>query len=214
MAQRRSTRDRILQESLRLFNEEGEPEQSAVDIANVLEMSPGNLYYHFKGKDAIIRALFDAFEEEMRVILRGSRGQITSIEDNWVYIYILLEEIYDFRFFYRGLSALLDRYPDLAVRFRALIAEMRDAVQDILEGLECAGAIKMDPRLRPVVVDQIISALTFWLTKEAVSSDASDSSILIDKTVFETITLVVPYMGEASIETLNMLIDRYEAAQK
>ena len=214
MAQRRSTRDRILQESLRLFNEEGEPEQSAVDIANVLEMSPGNLYYQFKGKDAIIRALFDAFEEEMRVILRGSRGQITSIEDNWVYIYILLEEIYDFRFFYRGLSALLDRYPDLAVRFRALIAEMRDAVQDILEGLERAGAIKMDPRLRPVVVDQIISALTFWLTKEAVSSDASDSSILIDKTVFETITLVVPYMGEASIETLNMLIDRYEAAQK
>lgn len=213
MAKGQSTRERILSESLRLFNEEGEPEQSAVDVANALGMSPGNLYYHFKGKDAIIRALFEAFEEEMRVILRGSRGRITSIEDNWVYIYIILEEIYDFRFFYRGLSALLDRHPDLAVRFRALLAEMRDAVEDNLESLEKAGALKIDARLRPVVVDQIISTLTFWLSRDVVSANALEPANLIDKTVFEAIALVVPYMGDASVDTLNMLIDRYEAAK-
>mgnify|MGYP006189992069 CR=1 FL=1 len=48
------TRDRILEVSLLLFNEEGESGLSSVDIANALEISPGNLYYHFKGKDAII----------------------------------------------------------------------------------------------------------------------------------------------------------------
>ena len=56
------TRDRILHVSLLLFNDEGEAQQTAVDISNALGISPGNLYYHFKGKDAIIRALFDAFE--------------------------------------------------------------------------------------------------------------------------------------------------------
>ncbi|MEO1474668.1 MAG: TetR/AcrR family transcriptional regulator, partial [Pseudomonadota bacterium] len=103
------TRDRILETSLDLFNDEGETEQTAVDIANALDISPGNLYYHFKGKDAIIRALFDNFETEMKTILRGSRGRIASLEDNWVYTYIILEEIYDFRFFFRALSVLLDR---------------------------------------------------------------------------------------------------------
>ena len=122
------TRDRILEVSLLLFNEEGEGELSSVDIANALEISPGNLYYHFKGKDAIIRALFDRFEEEMQVILRGSRGGLASLEDNWVYIYILLEEIYDFRFFYRDLAGLLRRYPDLAIRFRALVAAKRQTI--------------------------------------------------------------------------------------
>ncbi|MGA1343220.1 MAG: TetR/AcrR family transcriptional regulator, partial [Hyphomonas sp.] len=73
------TRDRILEVSLLLFNEEGEGVLSSVDVANALEISPGNLYYHFRGKDAIIRALFDRFEEEMRVILRGSKGGLASI---------------------------------------------------------------------------------------------------------------------------------------
>lgn len=141
------TRDRILHVSLLLFNEEGEAQQTAVDISNALGISPGNLYYHFKGKDAIIRALFDSFEEEMRIILRGSRGRVTSIEDNWVYLYIILEEIYDFRFFYRNLGVLLDRYPDLANRFRSLVAEQRTTIHNVLDDLRDAEALLIDPRL-------------------------------------------------------------------
>ncbi|MEL7130502.1 MAG: TetR/AcrR family transcriptional regulator, partial [Pseudomonadota bacterium] len=158
------TRDRILHTSLLLFNEEGEADQSAVDIANALEISPGNLYYHFKGKDAIIHALFDNFEEEMMVILRGSRGQITSIDDNWVYTYILLEEIYDFRFLYRNLGVLLDLNPNLARRFRSLLAEKRSAISDLVENLGAGGAIQIEPALSDALIDQMLQTLTFWLS--------------------------------------------------
>ena len=204
------TRDRILQTSLLLFNQEGEAPQTAVDISNALEISPGNLYYHFKGKDAIIRTLFGAFEDEMRVILRGSKGGVTSIEDNWVYLYIILEEIYDFRFFYRDLGVLLDRYPDLAVRFRALVAEKRRTITRVLHDLAESDVLQLDPRLKAALTDQIMMSITFWLANDSIGNEAHDGPSLIHKTVFQVMCLIVPYMGEAGFDALSRMIAHYE----
>ena len=208
------TRDRILEVSLLLFNEEGEAQLSSVDIANALEISPGNLYYHFKGKDAINRALFDRFEEEMRVILRGSKGGVASLEDNWVYIYILLEEIYDFRFFYRDLAGLLARYPDLAVRFRSLVAGKRQMIARILSDLERLGLLTVDARLREPLTDQIITTLTFWLAGDALTKEVHDGPALIHKTVFQVMCLMVPYMGEAGPAALGRMVRHFEKTRK
>ena len=204
------TRDRILQTSLLLFNQEGEAPQTAVDISNALEISPGNLYYHFKGKDAIIRTLFGAFEDEMRVILRGSKGGVTSIEDNWVYLYIILEEIYDFRFFYRDLGVLLDRYPDLAVRFRALVAEKRRTITRVLHDLAESDVLQLDPRLKAALTDQIMMSITFWLANDSIGNQVHDGPSLIHKTVFQVMCLIVPYMGEAGFSALSRMIEHYE----
>jgi len=204
------TRDRILEVSLLLFNEDGESGLSSVDIANALEISPGNLYYHFKGKDAIIRALYERFEEELRVILRGSKGGVASIEDNWVYIYILLEEIYDFRFFYRDIAGLLARYPDLAVRFRSLVAAKRNNIAQIIDDLERLGSIRVDKRLKGPLADQIISTLTFWLAGDALTKEVHDGPALIHKTVFQVMCLMVPYMGDAAPAALARMIRHFE----
>ncbi len=204
------TRDRILQTSLALFNEEGEAGQSAVDIANALDMSPGNLYYHFKGKDAIIRALFDNFEHEMRIILRGSRGRITSIEDNWVYNYIILEEIFDFRFFYRNLGELLARHPDLAIKFRALLAEKRQTIHVLLDELCQQNVLFLGPRMNEVITDQILSALTFWLSLDMIEGSHTVPSDLIHKTVFQVMALVAPHMGEDGFTIMQAMIAYYD----
>jgi AcrR family transcriptional regulator len=196
---------------LLLFNDEGEAQQTAVDISNALEISPGNLYYHFKGKDAIIRALYDQFEDEMRVILRGSKGGVTSIEDNWIYLYIILEEIYDFRFFYRDLGILLDRYPDLAVRFRALMSEKRNTLERVLGDLARDEILRMDPRLQSALTDQIMMTITFWLANDSIGNAVHDGPALIHKTVFQVMCLIVPYMGEAGFGALTRMIAHYES---
>lgn len=204
------TRDRILHVSLLLFNEEGEAPQTAVDISNALDISPGNLYYHFKGKDAIIHALFDRFEDEMRIILKGSRGRVASLEDSWVYLYILLEEIYDFRFFYRDLGLLLDRYPDLATRFRSLLAQMRTALVDMFDELTAGSVLRLDPRLREVLTDQVMTTLTFWLAEDHLNADCHDGPTLIHKTVLQVMCLLPPYMGDQGVETLTDLFEHYD----
>ncbi|MDG1825390.1 MAG: TetR/AcrR family transcriptional regulator [Henriciella sp.] len=208
------TRDRILDVSLSLFNEEGEAAQTAVDIANALDMSPGNLYYHFKGKEPIIEALFDRFEEEMQIILGGSPSAVTSIEDNWVFVYIVLEEIYDFRFFYRNIGDMMERYPAMASRFRRILAMKRKAINEVLGSLEKRDLVHVDKRLRDHLVKQMVATLTFWLSHDLLEGEQRDGPRLIHDTVLQFMLLVVPYMGEAGYEAMVGMLDRHRELVK
>ncbi|PKM30065.1 MAG: TetR family transcriptional regulator [Gammaproteobacteria bacterium HGW-Gammaproteobacteria-12] len=64
------TRDRIVAESLALFNSQGERNVTTNHIAAHLGMSPGNLYYHFRNKQMIIAELFAQYEVHYRFLHR------------------------------------------------------------------------------------------------------------------------------------------------
>lgn len=57
-------RQEILEVALRLFDEQGTGPVSTNHIAQAAGISPGNLYYWFPNKQAIIRALFERWQEE------------------------------------------------------------------------------------------------------------------------------------------------------
>ncbi len=58
------TKDRILLGALELFNTHAASEVTTNNIARELKMSPGNLYFHFKNKEQIIRELFKRLAQE------------------------------------------------------------------------------------------------------------------------------------------------------
>ncbi|MEM1088392.1 MAG: TetR/AcrR family transcriptional regulator, partial [Pseudomonadota bacterium] len=155
-----------------------------------------HLYYHFKGKDALIHALFDNFEEEIRVILQGANGRLTTLEQHWVFLYILLEEIYDFRFYYRSLSHMAARYPDLNTRLSFLNSSLRDLVETSLDEFGDESLLSKTSRLRAVLIDQLLATLTFWLEEDAVGGSQSDRTPadLIHDTVLRALLLIAPYL--------------------
>lgn len=55
------TRDKILEEALRQFNHQGLNSVGVRDIARSMEISPGNLSYHFPKKEDLILTLLDAY---------------------------------------------------------------------------------------------------------------------------------------------------------
>ena len=56
------TRDKIIHTALGLFNEQGTKAVTTNHIAAAVGISPGNLYYHFRNKEDIIRAIFEQMD--------------------------------------------------------------------------------------------------------------------------------------------------------
>ena len=75
-----------------------------IDIANEMDISPGNLYYHFKGKDQIIAEIFQQYELALSGTLTAPIERPLSatgnVEENWYYLYVVMEEMYQYRFLY------------------------------------------------------------------------------------------------------------------
>lgn len=57
MSRAEETRERVLSAALTLFNEQGVDQTTTNHIAAAAGISPGNLYYHYKNKEEIVRAL-------------------------------------------------------------------------------------------------------------------------------------------------------------
>lgn len=54
-----TTRDHIIEAADRLFYRQGYGRTSFADIADAVQISRGNFYYHFKTKDEILKAVID-----------------------------------------------------------------------------------------------------------------------------------------------------------
>jgi AcrR family transcriptional regulator len=127
-----STKERILRGALALFNAEGYGPASALDVATALEMSPGHLYYHFKGKGEIALALFAAHEAESALILEGAEEAFATANPPRAvletYLHILLEEMEDNRFLYREFATLARAHPALSAGYARLAKAQRNAL--------------------------------------------------------------------------------------
>jgi len=162
MAPRAKTRDRILDASLELFNAQGERGVSTNHIAAHLGISPGNLYYHFANKQAIVAELFRRYEARIDEFLRPPQRTLT-VADKAVYLEALLAAMWDFRFLHRDLEALLAADEALAQRYRAFAARCLDNARAIYQGFVDAGILRMGPAEVDALALNAWIILTSWV---------------------------------------------------
>lgn len=145
MAPRIKTRERIVQNSLELFNQQGERSVSTNHIAAHMEISPGNLYYHFANKQEIIAVLFSEYESLVDSFLRPPQGRLATVEDKRFYLKELLAAMWNYRFLHRDLEHLLDNDAELAERYRRFSQRCLIQGQAIYRGFVDAKILNMDP---------------------------------------------------------------------
>ncbi|MEE4376066.1 MAG: TetR/AcrR family transcriptional regulator [Candidatus Competibacteraceae bacterium] len=203
------TRERILQTSLRLFNENGEPTVTTNHIADEMDISPGNLYYHFRNKDDIIYFLFIQFEQEISDVLEAPQSRALNMEDMWLYLHLVFESIWRYRFLYRDLDNILTRNRKIRLRFRRILDRKVRTAITICKGLVDAGI--MDATLEEIdaLSNNIAVVATYWLNFQRVRIDNRNNDGDIGQGVYQVITLVSPFLVEEMRDLLNKLSHDY-----
>ena len=194
---KRDTRELILTTSLVLFNQYGEPHVTTNHIADEADISPGNLYYHFRSKDDIVVELFKRFLVRFQPLVDISAENLLEAEDLWLQLHLSFELKGEFRFLYRNLSDLTARIPDLNRAMRGLLKRERQSAWNSLSGLEHTGVISIDSRQKDLLADSILLALTYWISfSELFDPGGLDDSSAQTRAIARVLLMVAPHFRE------------------
>ncbi len=203
------TRERILSCALELFNRLGEPQVTTLEIANELEISPGNLYYHFRGKEPLILALFERFQADSQHLLDPPVDVELNTHDYWLFLHLIVEQTVHYRFLFQDLSILAERLPKLAPGMRVWINKLKQALALLLAKLKAEGVLESDIEALGSLVDQLTMTLLYSLEYQRMVGQPAESRVA----VYQMMMLAAPHLTEqAQAVTIN-LARRYLAEE-
>ncbi|MFJ4372424.1 TetR/AcrR family transcriptional regulator [Pseudomonas japonica] len=211
MAPRIKTRERIVQNSLELFNQQGERSVSTNHIAAHMEISPGNLYYHFANKQEIIAELFSQYEEQVDSFLHPPKGRLATVEDKRFYLKSILAAMWNFRFLHRDLEHLLDSDKELAARYRRFSQRSLLQGQAIYTGFVEAGILEMNTvQIESLTLNTWI-VLTSWVrflctTRE---NSAHLSEEAIKRGVYQVLVLELGFVTAPARPAVDALCEEF-----
>jgi AcrR family transcriptional regulator len=206
---KRRTRERILETSLRLFNDFGEPNVTTTVIADELDISPGNLYYHFRSKDEIVNTIFGAFEREIDGVLAAPAARQANVEDIWLFLHVLFEAIWKYRFLYRDLNDLLSRNRLLEIHFKRLLEQKVRTATALCEGLAAGGELAARDTEVAALATNMVVVTTYWLSYEYVRNPRNmQEAQMIARGAYQVMALVAPFLADRS----RTLFERLAAA--
>jgi AcrR family transcriptional regulator len=184
------TRDRILECALQLFNQQGEPNVSTLEIANELEISPGNLYYHFHGKEPLVLELFERFQNELAPLLDPPAEARLDAEDYWLFLHLIVERLSHYRFLFQDLSNLASRLPKLARGIRNLLNAIKRTLASLLARLKAEGQVTSGTQALGQLVEQITMTLLFSLDYQRILDREGETRVV----VYQIMMLVAPHL--------------------
>ncbi|WP_298437533.1 TetR/AcrR family transcriptional regulator [Ottowia sp.] len=211
----RRTAERIAETTLALFNRFGEPNVSTTQISAELNISPGNLYYHYPSKDELVNALFDRYENALSELLPAS-GDVRDVEDGWFFLHTLLELIWQYRFLYRDLNHLLSRNRRLETHFPAILRRKKRALGTLVDHLTAgSGVAPTDERARDALAANLVVLLTWWLSyeyvlnpRQALEPQNAEGALL--RGAWHGLGLLVPYLDPGPRAHLQALLAAYD----
>jgi AcrR family transcriptional regulator len=209
----RRTAERILEVTLDLFNRFGEPNVSTTLISAELNISPGNLYYHYPAKDELINTLFDRYERALNELLNAA-DNVRNVEDAWLFFHMLFELIWQYRFLYRDLNDLLSKNRRLETHFQFVLKNKARAVTAVLSGLSRAQAVRIGATESETMASAMVVVLTYWLSYEYVRDprkalEPESAGAALSRGAYHVLSLLMPYLDEPGRAHLVRLAGAY-----
>ena len=170
------TKDKIIATAIDLFNIHGTKAISTNHIAKEMDISPGNLYYHFRSKNDIIRSISDNFSNELGSVFKIQLDTIADFSSNLTSLFnrfFKIQQSYQFLFLEgvhltRKDIRLLDNYTKL----RSLI---KKGYHELLSNLV---KIKIMKRQSLNIIDDLLDAqwiiMWYWINHTILNRNTYD----------------------------------------
>lgn len=211
---RPGTKQRILESTLALFNQLGTPNASTNHIALELEISPGNLYYHYHNKEQLIEQLFRNYEQALQPLIQQTFTEPLSIEDIWFFLHLNFELALEYRFIYQDSDYITSKCPSLTTKFQQLLTALYRTLVRLLTALSASGTLLVTSS--DVIEDISLNMLlicTQWIHFKKHLSGISEANIAGDhfnQGIYQVLSLLLPYLDQPHQEHLQKLREAYQ----
>jgi AcrR family transcriptional regulator len=165
-----TTKDKIISKAIDMYNAQGFSNITSRDIAKELEMSHGNLEYHYKNKEAILAAIYDRMKEEVSAYFSETNKSLHPFEQ----FNVLLKKLEHFqgkyKFFNLDVVEISRQFPKLRLKVDTTAQMRKDQMIDFFSLFAKAGYFKDEPNkgfyLR--LQHKIRVLITFWVSQETI----------------------------------------------
>jgi AcrR family transcriptional regulator len=210
----RRTRQRILDVTLALYNEQGEPNVSTSLIAAELGISAGNLHYHFRRKDELSAALLEQFVAELDALLPPANWRADNLEDVWFLLHLIFEALWRYRFLFRDLSGIMARDRRAGARLATVFERSVQAARGICLGLAERNQLHATGAELDALSVNIAVVALYWLSFESARRPRHDAgSAGMGRGAYQVLMLVAPFLGPNGRLHLERLAQEYLARE-
>lgn len=211
------TKERILQISLQLFNERGERSVTTNHIAAELNMSPGNLYYHFRNKNEIIKELMEQYQAQTLDMLALPDDRALDANDKIRYFQVLSSQLWAYRFLHRDVYHLVENNEDFKRIYPSFAHQVMKQGQKVYKAFVNAGLMEMtDSEIEALTINLWI-VLTNWTNFLYMSGHITDSNTLEEKWVWQALRQMVflegAYLRGESQATYKQLLESFGSSE-
>ncbi|PHS58709.1 MAG: TetR family transcriptional regulator [Sulfurimonas sp.] len=183
-----NTKQKILQTALRLFNEVNTQMATTNHIAKAMGISPGNLHYHYKNREEIIRILYKQMREKMSLSIEQLPSTIDELHKHQE---DLLEVFWEYRFFYKELLFLFSRDEELEKMYISDNLRHRQRIlKSINNFVENGDIILLNDKSLEYITDSILMTIQFYISYiKTLGQDIDKNSIKESIKYIDTILL-------------------------
>jgi len=207
-AARETTKDRILGAALELFNARGESGVTTAQIARELDISEGNLWYHFRTKRDLVNALFARMESAIDDVLARPAGPAAPLAHFAEYTRRSVETLWTFRFLFRDHTVLLREDPERQARNAAFTERSVKYVARILEGMMEAGLLRIERDQLPGVATNAWIVGRYWIDfLEAHGKEPAASEAHVKGALAQMAILLRPYMTPRALRQTGAFLE-------
>ena len=205
------TRDKIIQASIELFNEEGERNVTTNHIAAHLGISPGNLYYHFRNKEDIILSIYCEYADYTLASFPPIDPDVKPLNAVISYMDSAFQLMSKFRFFYSNLPVLLRKNPSLHKKYVEVQDTINQKIGEMMVSLRTAEILSFEDENLDDLSCLLRFVTTFWLSfYQTQQLNAKIDASAFYEGILKILAMLQPYVTEHALPEFKQAKSLYQ----